>query len=197
MIDYDLREYDRYLDSEEWQDLRDRAFREQGAYCQICTRTEPLQVHHCDYSNNPELAVLCDGCHEMISQMVIEFNSTPWSEKLKNTWCSEFLTRWITDLYKKQYCRSEKKPVNFLDRLHLQRVIKICRHTLFAQCNEKDYVLRKALLNRLSSCTCQIEIQRSVCEYRIKYQIEASSSGDANYRIRRYLGIKKLQGEPR
>ena len=108
----------------------------------------------------------------MISDMVIEFNSTPWSEKLKKTWCSEFLTRWITDLYKKQYCREEKKPVNFLDRFHLQRVIKICRHTLHAQCNEKDYVLREALLNRLSSCACQIEIQKAVGEYRRKFHSE-------------------------
>lgn len=192
MIDYDIKEYDRYLDSEEWAWQRKKTIAEQGEQCQICCRIKSLQVHHCDYSNNPELVVLCDGCHQMISDMVIEFNETSWRDKLSDKWCSAFLTRWITNLYKKQYCREEAKPVNFLELRHLQRVIKICRHTLQGQCSEKDYVLRVATLSRIANATCQIEIQKAVSEYRRKFHADNYVEGwMPGYAADRYLGIRR------
>lgn len=60
--------YYEYLESEQWQIVRNAAFATHGQKCQICHRTDRLQVHHLHYRTvfreQPcDLEVLCAGCH--------------------------------------------------------------------------------------------------------------------------------------
>lgn len=59
-----------YLQSDEWQELREMALERAGYRCQICSSTDGLQVHHRTYENifeedEEDLTVLCEDCHEL------------------------------------------------------------------------------------------------------------------------------------
>jgi hypothetical protein len=61
--------YHEYLRSEEWYALRKRKIKEAGGRCQMCSKGEPLHVHHRTYDNIfneklEDLIVLCKDCHE-------------------------------------------------------------------------------------------------------------------------------------
>ncbi len=69
---YDTRTmpYTDYLQTSEWWAKRTSALRRANYRCQLCSRTDRLQVHHNTYERRgneaPEdLIVLCAGCHEV------------------------------------------------------------------------------------------------------------------------------------
>lgn len=63
-------EYEAYLRSPQWQDLRIEALRRAGHRCQVCNRSKRLDVHHRTYERFgnellDDLTVLCRDCHEL------------------------------------------------------------------------------------------------------------------------------------
>jgi hypothetical protein len=61
--------YQRYLQSPQWKERRDRAVKKAGAKCALCSSKGRLDVHHRFYGSIGEerpqdLIVLCRGCHE-------------------------------------------------------------------------------------------------------------------------------------
>lgn len=61
--------YRDYLKSPQWAKKRQKAFRYHGRKCNICGRTENLQVDHLHYRTlfreaMTDLQILCRGCHE-------------------------------------------------------------------------------------------------------------------------------------
>lgn len=62
--------YAEYLQSEHWQSKRVEAMDRAGHRCQVCAKTERLEVHHNNYSRlggeKPyDVVVLDRGCHEL------------------------------------------------------------------------------------------------------------------------------------
>lgn len=62
--------YHEYLQTEHWQRTREAAMDRAGHRCQVCAKTERLEVHHNSYDNlggEPlvDLVLLCRGCHEL------------------------------------------------------------------------------------------------------------------------------------
>jgi hypothetical protein len=62
-------EYQEYLKSEHWQEMRRTVLRDAGGRCQVCNSSERCEVHHRTYERVGEeypsdLIVLCRACHE-------------------------------------------------------------------------------------------------------------------------------------
>lgn len=62
-------DYYEYIESEAWKARRNLALERCGHKCQLCSRTDGLQVHHNSYENlgnelDEDLIVLCRRCHE-------------------------------------------------------------------------------------------------------------------------------------
>jgi hypothetical protein len=62
-------EYDAYLLSPQWQELRQQALERDGHRCRVCNSAKRLDVHHRTYErfgheDLDDLTVLCRGCHE-------------------------------------------------------------------------------------------------------------------------------------
>lgn len=60
--------YNRYLQSKEWQELRKRKLKSVGNICEICEFPYELRVHHLTYERIgreklSDLQVLCERCH--------------------------------------------------------------------------------------------------------------------------------------
>ena len=60
--------YEAYLKTEHWRATRAAALERAGHSCQVCSRTNDLQVHHRSYANRgaeqpQDLTALCNGCH--------------------------------------------------------------------------------------------------------------------------------------
>ncbi len=60
--------YREYLQTEHWQDLRQRMLKRSKFKCQVCNRSGQLQVHHRTYERRgyeelSDLIVLCANCH--------------------------------------------------------------------------------------------------------------------------------------
>ena len=73
--------YDKYLQSEEWSEIRKEALKRDGHICKTCgcsgTKTNPLQVHHNRYDKvgreNEDmncLVTLCKRCHKGIHRII-------------------------------------------------------------------------------------------------------------------------------
>ena len=64
------KEYERYLESDTWTDIRRRKLAEVGAKCAICGSRENITVHHIQYpkvygsEEMEDLKVLCWNCHK-------------------------------------------------------------------------------------------------------------------------------------
>lgn len=61
-------EYQEYLKSDHWQQIRLKALSKAGNRCQLCSSTSNLNVHHNTYKNKgnedlKDLVVLCRECH--------------------------------------------------------------------------------------------------------------------------------------
>lgn len=64
-------EYQAYLNSNEWQEKRQRIFNRDNFRCVKCGCSKNLQVHHITYENlgeekDADLVTLCDKCHNSI-----------------------------------------------------------------------------------------------------------------------------------
>lgn len=63
--------YEKYLQSPEWAAKREVALEGSEHKCCICGTTEPLQVHHLEYTefegkDVSQVRVLCKSCHEKV-----------------------------------------------------------------------------------------------------------------------------------
>jgi 5-methylcytosine-specific restriction endonuclease McrA len=63
--------YNNYLQSAAWRELRPRIFRRAGGICEGCRQAEATQVHHLSYKNVTneflwELVAVCDDCHARV-----------------------------------------------------------------------------------------------------------------------------------
>ena len=61
-------EYQDYLNSDHWKEIRIEALNRAGHRCQLCSSTYNLNVHHNTYKNRgnedlKDLVVLCRDCH--------------------------------------------------------------------------------------------------------------------------------------
>lgn len=61
-------EYQEYLNSDHWKQIRLKALERAGNKCQLCSSKENLNVHHNTYKNRGhedlnDLVVLCRKCH--------------------------------------------------------------------------------------------------------------------------------------
>ena len=193
MIDYEIKKYDRYLNSDEWKKIRDYEI-QNHPYCSFCDKTENLQVHHCDYSFSPRLVVLCKGCHQIISDMVKEYNKTPWVEKLDNMFAPEICKSYILKIYKQQYCKNPKKRVNFLNFSHIKEVCSVFQDTLKGQyrCDGAPSDVKPLIKARLDRFYCQGRTQSAISEYRKQYAQEAIIAGEPLYAVKFYLGTNKI-----
>ena len=71
------REYQKYLQSSHWKDIR-RRYRESKLFdgqCYACSSTERLQLHHKSYNRLgrerlTDLIYLCDECHSIIHHIL-------------------------------------------------------------------------------------------------------------------------------
>lgn len=62
------KDYSAWLETPEWQEIRERALERAEFCCTDCGATRKLQVHHLTYANvgaeRPEdLVVVCEECH--------------------------------------------------------------------------------------------------------------------------------------
>jgi len=60
--------YGQYLQTDHWQDTREKALKRAKFKCQLCNSTDTLDVHHRTYEHRgyeyaADLIVLCRGCH--------------------------------------------------------------------------------------------------------------------------------------
>lgn len=62
------KQYHEYLTSTKWKNKRKELFTLRGEKCEVCSKTNSLQVHHLTYEhifNEPleDLKILCKNCH--------------------------------------------------------------------------------------------------------------------------------------
>lgn len=62
-------DYESFLASPEWQDIRDKVVARAAGRCQICNSSKKIQVHHRSYHNAwgeedlSDLIAMCSSCH--------------------------------------------------------------------------------------------------------------------------------------
>lgn len=186
-IDFKDSEYNTALSSYEWQRTREIVFAEQGNKCQFCGRTFNLQLHHIDYTANPDYACLCRDCHSIVSQMVIDYNGLG-IERVDKQFSRSFIANGIKTIYVNRYCTIQNKKINFLNPDHLENIIAIIKNTLRAQLKVSDTIIGNAIDERLSKLTVRKETQEVIADYRKKYAITANAKGISKYEIAKYLG---------
>lgn len=189
MLEYKINEYDRYLESEEWKQIRDNEIKNHP-FCTFCGKTENLQVHHCDYSKSPHLIVLCRGCHEIISEMVMNYNNSPWKDRLDSNFAPEIVKKYIIKVYKEQYCKNPDKTYNFLNYSHIKEVCNLFSETLRNQAKFDGipYDIKPIISKRLSHFYCQAQVQEAISGYRKQYRLESKIAGEPEYSVKKYLG---------
>jgi hypothetical protein len=71
--EYDPEEIDyyKYIQTQAWEETRQKVFRRDGFRCVICNEAKDLNVHHITYENLgaekvSDLVTLCRDCHEHI-----------------------------------------------------------------------------------------------------------------------------------
>jgi 5-methylcytosine-specific restriction endonuclease McrA len=62
------KQYQKYLKSEKWKEIKCQLFKERGSACEKCGSGKSLQVHHLHYGNVfrellEDLQILCKKCH--------------------------------------------------------------------------------------------------------------------------------------
>lgn len=67
-FDFDKSDYKKYLRSERWLAIRDKALKNANYRCQKCGSNQNLQCHHKHYANLfheslKDIVVLCQRCH--------------------------------------------------------------------------------------------------------------------------------------
>ena len=69
-------EYQAYLNSNEWQETRQRIFKRDNFRCVKCGESKNLHVHHITYENlgeekDADLVTLCDKCHKSTHKLSV------------------------------------------------------------------------------------------------------------------------------
>ncbi len=64
-------DYQKYIDSKEWEETRARIFKRDNYHCVICGTGKNLSCHHITYENlgiekDSDLITVCHDCHNMI-----------------------------------------------------------------------------------------------------------------------------------
>ncbi len=88
--------YAEYMDSTEWQEMRETALIQAGRKCERCGAIESLQVHHLTYEHlgdelPEELLVVCPPCHEKEDRLR--------EERTQETLYAHRLNGWATKVY--------------------------------------------------------------------------------------------------
>jgi len=78
--------YEEYIQSKEWQIMRQWLLREHGSRCAFCPRDYELQVHHLNYERlgrerKEDVMVLCVRCHNDIHYALRQFPATERAER--------------------------------------------------------------------------------------------------------------------
>lgn len=188
-IDFIDSDYKTELSSYEWQRTREKVFAECGNKCEFCGRTFNLQLHHIDYTANPDYACLCKDCHGIVSQMVIDYNNSGY-ERVDYQFNKDFIVDRIKTIYITRYCPIRNKSVNFLNPDHLERIIAILVSTLRSQYKAGDKIIKIAIGERLSNIPVRAEAQKAISGYRKLFIFEAVNKGISKYVIAEHLGMK-------
>lgn len=187
-INFDDTNYNKELSSHEWQRTRESYFEAQGNECQFCGRTENLQLHHVDYSKLPEFVCLCEGCHKIVSNMVVNYNSLSY-ERVDKQFTIDFIVDVIKTIYEKQYCHNPNKSFNFLNPDQIELIKGVLVRTLQAQFKSSDPITRVAIENRLSSLTgVRAKVQKTISDSRQRW-VNAAKKKYSNDYMMRFLGI--------
>ena len=87
--EYDPEEinYYQYIQTQAWEEMRQKVFRRDGFKCVICNEAKDLNVHHITYENLgaekvSDLVTLCRNCHEEIHNGKPSFG---WSYEARDT----------------------------------------------------------------------------------------------------------------
>jgi len=69
------KEYNKYMHSKKWQELRQEVFARDGSHCVLCGSYKRIQCHHNDYRHFgnerlDELTTLCASCHFVVTWML-------------------------------------------------------------------------------------------------------------------------------
>ncbi|MDE7390181.1 MAG: hypothetical protein K2M82_04490 [Lachnospiraceae bacterium] len=194
MIDAQVSYYDRFLHSVEWQFKRLEVIGRDNHSCRICGCTDSICVHHFGYSeaimlDDWNLITLCEKCHRIISDKVIELNSYTFKEKLERGFFEDFCANTVRDLYIKSYCKNGDKSKNFLELRRIKSTINIVRITFLLQKKSQDRKLDEIESIRLRDVNFQMKSQELISEYRKQYILTALQASEPPYSIKRYLGI--------
>lgn len=102
--------YSAYISSYHWRKKRKYALEKLGAQCQRCSATDkPLQLHHKHYETLyyeklEDVAVLCEGCHEIADEKRRQSN-------IEKRYDSAFDT-WATRKYGEEYYEMDEMMLN-------------------------------------------------------------------------------------
>ena len=66
-----MADYQAYLRSDQWQELRRRVLQRANGFCEGCWQRRATQVHHLSYAHIGceflwELVAICDVCHSRV-----------------------------------------------------------------------------------------------------------------------------------
>lgn len=121
-------EYEEYIHSAEWQEVRLKAFEHYGRKCMECGSEGILHVHHNNYKNFKherikDLRILCEECHVKVHDIIKERQQLRLIKKEKKKKAKQAIV-----IEKKV---SNKKAKNNKISLHKSQDIKICRACTF------------------------------------------------------------------
>lgn len=76
-LDIKALPYTLYLRTPHWQETRSRALDRANHACEMCHKTDDLEVHHWTYARvaferREDLAVLCRSCHSLVHKALRE-----------------------------------------------------------------------------------------------------------------------------
>lgn len=122
---FDSEEYDEYLQSDEWAELRDRVLERDDWLCQGCLVNEATQVHHLTYKNvfeefAWELKSICEDCHRRVHGL------PPIDRSIKFT-CGICYTSLNTGARDFEEALEKKKSRNWSSRKRDDKWIDICQ----------------------------------------------------------------------
>lgn len=125
MQELQFRDYDEFLNSDEWKEVAEMVKERDNHKCVICGSIENLNAHHLRYRadrlDEDDIITVCGNCHQCLHNAVDEIKKTAGHgvRQLFN----EALSNIVIDFYKKSFSKSNG---NF----------EICKHTDFIKLRE-------------------------------------------------------------
>jgi len=100
------REWEAYLLSQHWTDLRQQKFAEAGKACKSCNGKNDIQCHHIRYKNftdctTADLIVLCEDCHKVLHAAIKVYKLK--IDSVSEEQCADFIAKAKSDpkIYKR------------------------------------------------------------------------------------------------